>query len=205
MFKIGKYLREVSVVVLGVAITLSVSFWLSHWNEKRDLSLYLNAIKIELEENIKSLDDQFEFLEKQVEYANYLILNDKKSLDLDTIMEKYGENNIWLVENPTCNKYAFEMFKTSGSMRLVNNKELLLHIWKAYSSLSALENNFSEGFKWKIEEIKQEFSNYSQSQEFKTIPMYNFYTTPWPVNMLEECRSVKKLLDETVTKLEKWK
>ena len=200
--KIGKYLREVSVVVLGVAITLAVSIWISNKNEKRDLNLYLNAIKIELEENIKSIDEQMVFFEKQVEYANYLKLNGKKLLNLDTIVSKYGDN-IWLIENPTCNRYAFEMFKTSGIMRLVNDKELLLNIWKAYTSLEGLEGNLSEGFKWKIEEIKQEMLDALQEKDFDTMPMYNFYSTPWPKNMLQDCQRVSELLKETVMKLEK--
>jgi hypothetical protein len=115
--KFGKYLREVSVVVLGVAITLSVSIWISSKNEKRDMALYLNAIKIELEENIKSIEEQMEFFEKQAGYANYLKKNDKKSLNLDTIFVNYGDY-MWYIENPACNSYAFEMFKTSGIMNI---------------------------------------------------------------------------------------
>ena len=46
--KIGKFVREISVIVIGVAITLSASYWLSDRNEKRDMALYLTAIKMEL-------------------------------------------------------------------------------------------------------------------------------------------------------------
>ena len=42
--KSGKYLREISVVVIGVAITLSVSYWIGVKNEKRDMALHLRAI-----------------------------------------------------------------------------------------------------------------------------------------------------------------
>ena len=41
MKKIGKYLREVSVVMLGVAITISVTIWINKKSEKKDMSLYL--------------------------------------------------------------------------------------------------------------------------------------------------------------------
>ena len=45
--KIGKYLREISVVVIGVAITLFASFLLTNSNEKKDIALYLSSLKME--------------------------------------------------------------------------------------------------------------------------------------------------------------
>jgi hypothetical protein len=60
MKKIGKYLREISVVVIGVAVTLSASYWLGVKSEKRDIALHLHAIKMELEENAQDLGDIIE-------------------------------------------------------------------------------------------------------------------------------------------------
>ena len=37
--KTGKYLREISVVVIGVAVTLSASYWISNNMEVSDDSL----------------------------------------------------------------------------------------------------------------------------------------------------------------------
>ena len=196
MRAIGKYLREVSVVVLGVAITLSLTVWINNKSEKRDVILYLNAIKIELQENIKEIEDNMDFFQEQVRYADYLKWHGKT---LDTANNyKYR----WYVSTPSMNTYAFEMFKFSGFMRLMDNKELLLSIWKAYNYMSSLENLLQEGFKWKIDEIKQEMYSRSQGEQFKTMPMYNFYTTPWPYNMLFQCESTLEKLKETVEKLE---
>lgn len=200
----GKYMREVSVVIIGVAITLLAGYLINNNNEKRDMTLYLNAIKLELEENIKTLDKEMVFLQKQVEYTNYLKTHDEKSINFDTIAINYG-NNIWMVQNLTYNNYAFEMFKQSGNMRLIDDKELLLSIWKAYTSLERLEYSFTENFKWKIEEIKSEMSNVSQileGEKLKNIPMRNFYTTPLPNSMLQDCRNILVLLKKTVSKLE---
>ena len=74
--KIGKYLREISVVVIGVAITLSVSVWLGNRNEKKDIALHLHAIKMELEENEKNLENLIERLKLAAEYTNYLLSHD---------------------------------------------------------------------------------------------------------------------------------
>jgi len=49
---IVQYFRELSVVVIGVAVTVSLGFWVNNKNNEKDLTEYLTALKIELEENI---------------------------------------------------------------------------------------------------------------------------------------------------------
>lgn len=60
--KVVSYLRELSVVVLGVAITLGASTLISARNAKKDLDLYLNAVKMEMEGNMKLLDEQRRYI-----------------------------------------------------------------------------------------------------------------------------------------------
>jgi len=199
--KIGKYLREISVIVIGVAITLFASYWLNLRSEKRDVSLYMDAIKMELEENIKKIDDEMEFFQQEAAYSDYLLSNDKKSLSLDTIVANFG-NNIWYVEIPSFYTDAFDMFKLSGFMRLMDDKELLLSIWKVYSHLDILTSTFQEASKWKIDEIKQEMLIRSQEGRLRDIFMYNYYTTPWPRNLLYDSEVTLEMLRETVRKLE---
>ncbi|MCL2097739.1 MAG: hypothetical protein FWH23_03145 [Bacteroidales bacterium] len=206
MNKIGKFLREVLVIVIGIAITLSASHWISNRNEKRDMALYLNAVKLELEENIKILHEEKKYLQKEVEYANYLKTNDKNSVNFDTILINYG-NNIWSVRKPNCNSYAFEMFKLSGTMRFIGDKELLLTLWKAYNSLYLISNIlFEEGFQSKTEEIKREMSLLSQTiqgKELTTIPMCNYYSsTIWSDNMLHNCTLILDFLEKAILRLE---
>ncbi|MDR0206006.1 MAG: hypothetical protein LBI45_01945, partial [Bacteroidales bacterium] len=81
--KFVKYFREVSVVVIGVAITLFASYRLGINNEKRDMTLYLNTVKMELEENIKILDTARLKLQISVNYSQYLWTHDKDALDED--------------------------------------------------------------------------------------------------------------------------
>jgi len=83
--KIGKYLREISVVVIGVAITLSVSYWITSKTEKRDMALYMNTIKLELTENKKTLDEIEQHLQKSLNYTVYLLSLNQKLPHADTI------------------------------------------------------------------------------------------------------------------------
>ena len=76
--KIGKFLREIAVIVIGVAITLSASYWITNKNAERDMDLYLNAIRIELEENIRTLEEANNgWIQISVNDASHLKLSHK--------------------------------------------------------------------------------------------------------------------------------
>jgi hypothetical protein len=175
--KSGKYLREVSVVVIGVAITLSVSYWIGIKNEKRDMVLHLRAIKMELQENIGDIS----FLEKsfrlQYMYTVYLQTHDKFFLDKDTL-NRYSSICYDVPDKFTFKSNAFEMFKNSGTMRLMNDKELLKEIWNVYDYLSILKELIDENSSIKWNFIEKEISLYDINGgkiEWNTIPMYDFY------------------------------
>jgi hypothetical protein len=50
--KAVNFLREIAIIVIGVAITLSASYFITKSNEKRDMRLYLNAIKMESDKDL---------------------------------------------------------------------------------------------------------------------------------------------------------
>jgi len=85
MKKICQYLRELSIIVLGVAFTIAVTLGINRWYEKRDLSLYLNAIKIEMEENLTIVEDAREYLLNESNYEAYLSSHDNPSFNNDTL------------------------------------------------------------------------------------------------------------------------
>ena len=41
--KIGKYFRELSIIVTGIAITVGMVFWVNNKNNEKDLKQYLDA------------------------------------------------------------------------------------------------------------------------------------------------------------------
>ena len=80
MNPIVRFLRELFVVVAGIAITLGTGLWVNSNNNKKDLKQYLTAVKTELEANAKMLDDYAKWLQKSRNYAKYLNSHDKKTL-----------------------------------------------------------------------------------------------------------------------------
>jgi len=176
--KSGKYLREISVVVIGVAITLFASYWIGINNEKRDMALHLRAIKMELEANAGDISGLIESLQPECRYAAYLRSHDKKSLDKDTL-DSYFPLCYSAPIRYTFKTNAFEIFKSSGTMRLMNDKELLSEIWNVYDGLNLLKEVIDEHSTLKWNFLEKEISLVDWDKDGKIerniIPMYDFY------------------------------
>ena len=204
--KIGNFLREVAVVVLGVAITLSASVWISNRNEQRDLSLYLNAIKMELEENISIINESIEYLQPDAKYSAYLRTHDKKSLNADSI-SYYASSCCYIINSFKFKTNAFEAFKSSGTIRLLDDKELLLTIWDVYTELDS-QNEILKWYtdlKWGYIEKEVIFAeNGALSSEKLTngAPMYHFYIIGLSRDVLKDS---KNILNNTKKLFRSWK
>ena len=197
--KIGKYLREISVVVIGVAITLSASYWISNKGKKSDMALYLNAIKLELEENIETLERAIEDLKPSVRYSNYLQSLDAKSLNRDSINSyRIASMNVLIYPFQT---NAFEMFKNSGVMHLIDDKELLLSLWDMHEELIGAREFSDWYFQNKWSDLKQEISLLIEGQIPKVAPMYHFYIMKMPELAVTNYEKTLKKSKELVLKL----
>jgi hypothetical protein len=197
---IVKYLRDFSIVVAGIAVTLYVNYKISNRSEKRDLKLYMSAVKLELEENVRDTEQRIVILKKSVRYAYYLRMHDKESLNADTI--QYYQSGGWASHTTIIYKStAFEMLKTSGVLRLVDDKVLLLSIWDAYHALDNYKNFLNDGYQIKLEELNR-FIHLPDKEREELIPMYQFYAVSTiPDEMLRLCREVLEQLKETVEKM----
>ena len=204
--KIGKYLREISVVVIGVAITLSVSLWITHSNDKKNLALYLDAILIELHQNGESFDEAARLFQKSARYAKYINSHDEKSMSKDSLDYYrlsdddgfgYGliqSNTIYLIS-------AFEMFKSSGAMRQLDNKELLTEIWGIYIQMENVQHFIEMCFQRKGEESMIVWQR-SLDGKPNTVPMQNFFSSDLPYQMVRQNNQVAKAIRHTISKLE---
>jgi len=186
MNKIVKFLREIAVIVIGVAITLFASYLITKSGEKRDMHLYLNAIKMELEENIKILEEKAVLFEHSVKYADYLRSNKKELLNADSISNYV--NVYYQTPTNTFRNNAFEMFKTSGSMRLLKDKELLLGMWDVYTLLTDIKIVLDKAQEFKLNEVMKEIG-WSDTERQKNVPMYFFYRSEAPYMMLYQCKN----------------
>lgn len=198
MKSIRKYLREVSIVVIGIAITLALNSWLNYTNSKKEHKQYLNMLKLELKTNVEIIENEIGLLDASANYSHYLLSHDRKSLDSDTI-QKY-QYAISQLREAKLKYNAFEMFKSSGNMRLISNKDLLLAIWDVYDQIDDFGNEFHAYYKHKGDMLNQEIL--SKLGE-NTLTMYNFFATGYPINLQKRGKSRLLNLKEGVLRLEK--
>ena len=208
MSKVGNYLREISVVVIGVAITLSLTFWISNSNERKNLSLYLNALKLELEGNAENFDWYAKWLQKSVRYSKYIWSHDEKSLNKDTInYYRHSEDGFgWgSIQSLTVyEKNAFEMFKTSGAMRQANDKELLMAIWRVYSKMENVQLFLDICYQMKRDEVMKEIQ-FQAIGKTSDVPIQSFFSIGIPNEMQIECKKASKMIKEVIIKLDESK
>ena len=207
---IVKYLRELSIVVTGIAITVGSGLWVNYRNNEKAQKEYLDAIKMELENNVKQFDWCTNWLQKSVSYADYIRSNDKKSFNKDTLYYYsqtdnngcgYGYTVSITAIFPT---NAFEMFKFSGEMRQIKDKELLMSIWEIYAIIESAKLNIDRYFRIKEEEVMKSRQLVADGKT-PDVPMQVFYSSGIPYEMLRWSRQTSEAIKETLSKFEEAK
>ena len=206
MKTIVRYIRDLSIVVAGIAVTLYVSEKVTNSGEKRDLNLYLNAIKMELEENIKIIDEAIEHLQPSLKYSEYLLAHHIDSLNKDTVVNNFNVDLLLTAYTYSFKTNAFEMFKSSGIMRLIDDKDLLLSLWDLYNYFIETKEVIDWNFKTKWEDIKKELSiiEIGKNSDLEKPPLYNYHVMGVPYSMLKTYEEASKKTKAIVLMLEKY-
>jgi len=196
-----RYVRDLSIVVAGIAVTLYASDRVSGRSEKRDLELYLHAIQLEVEENIKSLEEAIEGLRPSIRYTDYIKSHDKKSFEKDTLDSYVEACYSW--SSPSFQTNAFEMLKGSGNMRLINDKELLLLLWEVYGDYRDTKETFDVIFPIKWGDMQREVSLYLDGKKVTEAPMYRYYFMGLSEALMLPCENALQKSKEMLEMLEK--
>lgn len=202
----GRYVRDFSIVVAGIAVTLWIQSLLTNHSERKDTKLYLNALKMELHSNRVCLDSiLLPSMEASMRYVEYILAHDVKTANPDTLRKyKYVYHHIAM---PSYFYDAFEMFKTSGNMRFITDKEMLQSIWSVYSDLKRFDAWICKYYDEKLEEVRKDnrMEVYGKSA---AIPMYDFYMSysgkgEIEYNIVRNCKGISADITETLRLLEK--
>jgi len=147
--KTGSYLRELSIVIIGVAVTLYAGGVINGINEKKDLDLQLKAVYTELEENSRRLDNIIEYHREHELLSNYLrrVVEEPQAYDVDTII-KY-DKILSTTSTFSYKKGAFDMFVNSGAMKLLSDRKQLLEITESYAMLEEFKHDNDQFFEMK--------------------------------------------------------
>lgn len=140
---IVKYLRELSIVIIGVLTTFLISDRITDYNRQQEIDGMIKSVKAEMEENLKDL----QWVQERWQGERYIF----------KLMEE-NRDNIYLIPGDTLNKYfyaigalhnlnikseSYELLKSSVLIQYVKDKELLSDISKLYKSLYSLDMQLS--------------------------------------------------------------
>lgn len=199
--KVVKYLRELSIVIIGVAVTLAASSIVNDFKEKRDLKQQLNIIHAELESNVERLDGLIDFYGRHGKLSNFLIesIENPQTGTIDSI-NKYS-SIIGEIYPFTYKRGAYDMFLNSGAAKLLTDRNLLLDITESYTMLEIIKGDYDKYVEMKIIEI-QKFNDLGRKNIYNVIDitspeysnMFNFYTSirkgEYPVETREHIEKV---------------
>lgn len=127
--KFSKYflyaIGEIFLVVIGILIALSINNWNQKDKEKRLIESYANSLIIDLEEDIKSIDDiQSQMVELSIRIdtlANYTRNKSLENLSNLKILMLIIDDNY----SPySWNNATIEELKSSGALRFTGNNDL---------------------------------------------------------------------------------
>ena len=134
----SRYFRELSVVVIGVAITFVGSNWIANRQEQQKLKQHLQAVKIELTDNLEVIRQAEDYYKKLALLTQYLESDAPENLDQERIDELNNFKEFVVLGNfftLAAKTSAFEMLKSSGALNLIKDQELSRSILDSYTSL----------------------------------------------------------------------
>lgn len=155
---------------------------------------------MELRTNVEIIENEIDLLDRSVNYSRYLLSKNKESLDQDTV-QKY-QYTITQQRDPKLKYNAFEMFKSSGNMRLISNKDLQLSIWEVYDQIDEFQDEFRAYYQHKGDKLNQEALS-KLDEKNSSLTMYDFFITGYSISLQKRCKEALKSLKEEVDKLEK--
>lgn len=211
-WRVKDYIRELSIVVIGVAITLYAGNLINDIKTKRDLKFQLAAIYAELEENLQNvneLSDHYERLTQLRKHLHYHMKEDEAAkVDpamsiADSIM-KYQNTALFTV-NFSYKRDAYNVFINNDETKILADKDLLLEISGCYSSLEELkeENDRYIDSKWLVfHEVYRLDKDFIFSEDFNILSpplndLFNFHALNSGLEL--STQEVKRQIEETLS------
>lgn len=137
--KVGKYLRELSVVIIGVAITLLATDSVNKKQEKENVDRHLELVYSELEYNLNNVKDICKFFEDYHALKNLLAswVIEPAKVSRDSIARySYVVNSNFTF---LYKQAAYTMFVNSGTMKNMKQTNLTLGLTECYLALEVLK------------------------------------------------------------------
>ena len=194
MFKIVKYLRELSVIIIGIAVTVLTGLWINDRNNTQDIGLYLENIKMELQNNLDDISMVKKYYGFASIYSNYLTTHKMQNLEPDTL--SYYNGLTKSLPFFTYKTSAFDMLKASGMMRLIKDKSKVKSIWDCYDQLEFLKMTNDFYIQRKVA-VLDNFNGFIKGDVDQKL-LFGFYTNGLVESLASNFYTYSKHIEETI-------
>lgn len=203
-YKVSNYFRELSVVIIGVAVTFYVGSVIDSIREQKDIKTQLATIYDELLYNRDKLEELYEYydthesIKKQLYY--FAETPDKANLDsLNSAARLIGKTHVFIYK-----RGAYGLFELSGAMKSFRNRALLLKISDCYAILERFKESYQEYSNLKLHEIQKLYNMDTaylmQDSGWINIPeargIFNFYLMVSREINKEDIQKIEEVLKE---------
>ncbi len=138
--RVFSYFRELSVVIIGVLITLAITDRINTNTKRSEIREALSLVKMELWNNLEILEEVSTYYEEDIKLLGLFRdnLENIRAIPAESILENPNVFGRMFEFTPT--KDAYEVLKSSVLMPYIKDKTLLLDLMKCYSQMDKVAN-----------------------------------------------------------------
>jgi len=138
-WKLGDYVRQISIVVIGVLITFMGSDWVTRNSEKKDIRATMLLIKEELKSNREKYEDIVAEFQEDECLSALLAEHDLKIRIIPEDSLRQFALLMGHIRSFTYTQNALDILKSSMLMQKISDKELLLQLTEIYEVLDGFK------------------------------------------------------------------
>lgn len=171
-WKLGDYFRELSIVIAGVFITLAGTDFISSASQEKQIKDNMQMIKMELKENLKSINQAEVAYLEEINFFRLLIQKQDSLQSIEISILEDNANAPFRYKDCEYSEDALEVLKNSALMQQIPNKQFILKLLQAYKGCRRIYEDNKDYYKYKQEHITRYLSrqsNYKLNKTYKDI------------------------------------
>jgi hypothetical protein len=129
--KVKEIIIEIFIIVFAVTLSISLHSWSEHKHQQEEVTVFLENLKNDLQNDVKNIDDEKEAYQKSnISYEKILALT---SHQLDSIYKTKNKVDFPIYSHgPKMNIGNYEGFKSSGKIGYIEDEKLKQKILNYY-------------------------------------------------------------------------